>query len=87
MMKNRWGRIITITSVIGATGTAGGTRHVVEKFRQALRELLMEGRINGCNRAIAGGAPAGLVAPALSRDTRALRSTPAAQGEPEGFVL
>ncbi|HCU92910.1 MAG TPA: hypothetical protein DHU96_09295 [Actinobacteria bacterium] len=32
-------------------------------------------------------AAARLVVTALSRDTRALRSTPAAQGEPEGFVL
>ncbi|MEM8790023.1 MAG: 3-isopropylmalate dehydratase large subunit [Pseudomonadota bacterium] len=50
-------------SVIGLTGTAGGTGHVIEYCGQAIEELSMEGRMTVCNMAIEGGARAGLVAP------------------------
>jgi 3-isopropylmalate/(R)-2-methylmalate dehydratase large subunit len=50
-------------SVIGNTGTAGGTGHVIEYCGQAIRELSMEGRMTVCNMAIEGGARAGLIAP------------------------
>jgi 3-isopropylmalate/(R)-2-methylmalate dehydratase large subunit len=50
-------------SVIGHTGTAGGTGHVIEYCGQAIRELSMEGRMTVCNMAIEGGARAGLIAP------------------------
>ena len=50
-------------SVIGATGTAGGTGHVIEYCGEAIRGLSMEGRMTVCNMAIEGGARAGLIAP------------------------
>jgi 3-isopropylmalate/(R)-2-methylmalate dehydratase large subunit len=50
-------------SIIGATGTAGGTGHVIEYCGQAIEELSMEGRMTVCNMAIEGGARAGLIAP------------------------
>jgi 3-isopropylmalate/(R)-2-methylmalate dehydratase large subunit len=50
-------------SVIGHTGTAGGTGYVIEYCGQAIRELSMEGRMTVCNMAIEGGARAGLIAP------------------------
>ena len=50
-------------SVIGITGTAGGTGHVIEYAGSAIRDLSMEGRMTVCNMAIEGGARAGLVAP------------------------
>ncbi|MEM1344887.1 MAG: 3-isopropylmalate dehydratase large subunit [Pseudomonadota bacterium] len=50
-------------SVIGQTGTAGGTGHVIEYCGEAIRSLSMEGRMTVCNMAIEGGARAGLVAP------------------------
>jgi 3-isopropylmalate/(R)-2-methylmalate dehydratase large subunit len=50
-------------SVIGATGTAGGTGHVIEYCGSAIRDLSMEGRMTVCNMAIEGGARAGLIAP------------------------
>ncbi|MBC6436784.1 MAG: 3-isopropylmalate dehydratase large subunit [Rhodobacteraceae bacterium] len=50
-------------SVIGATGTAGGTGHVIEYCGAAIRALSMEGRMTVCNMAIEGGARAGLIAP------------------------
>jgi 3-isopropylmalate/(R)-2-methylmalate dehydratase large subunit len=50
-------------SVIGKTGTAGGTGHVIEYRGSAIRALSMEGRMTVCNMAIEGGARAGLVAP------------------------
>ncbi len=53
---------ITLT-VIGRTGTAGGTGHVIEYCGQAIRDLSMEGRMTVCNMAIEGGARAGLIAP------------------------
>ena len=53
---------ITLT-VIGRTGTAGGTGHVIEYCGEAIRSLSMEGRMTVCNMAIEGGARAGLIAP------------------------
>ena len=50
-------------SVIGATGTAGGTGYVIEYCGEAIRELSMEGRMTVCNMAIEGGARAGIIAP------------------------
>ncbi|PKP84452.1 MAG: 3-isopropylmalate dehydratase large subunit [Alphaproteobacteria bacterium HGW-Alphaproteobacteria-2] len=50
-------------SVIGATGTAGGTGHVIEYCGEAIESLSMEGRMTVCNMAIEGGARAGLIAP------------------------
>ena len=50
-------------SIIGKTGTAGGTGHVIEYCGEAIRALSMEGRMTVCNMAIEGGARAGLVAP------------------------
>ncbi|MEM8786981.1 MAG: 3-isopropylmalate dehydratase large subunit [Pseudomonadota bacterium] len=50
-------------SVIGKTGTAGGTGHVIEYMGEAIRGLSMEGRMTVCNMAIEGGARAGLIAP------------------------
>ncbi|MFO7757526.1 MAG: 3-isopropylmalate dehydratase large subunit [Roseovarius sp.] len=50
-------------SVIGATGTAGGTGYVIEYCGEAIRALSMEGRMTICNMAIEGGARAGLIAP------------------------
>ncbi|RMH38837.1 MAG: 3-isopropylmalate dehydratase large subunit [Alphaproteobacteria bacterium] len=50
-------------SIIGATGTAGGTGHVIEYAGEAIRGLSMEGRMTVCNMAIEGGARAGLIAP------------------------
>jgi 3-isopropylmalate/(R)-2-methylmalate dehydratase large subunit len=50
-------------SVIGQTGTAGGTGYVIEYCGEAIRSLSMEGRMTVCNMAIEGGARAGLIAP------------------------
>lgn len=50
-------------SVIGETGTAGGTGHVIEYCGTAIQALSMEGRMTVCNMAIEGGARAGLIAP------------------------
>ncbi|MGR3710501.1 MAG: 3-isopropylmalate dehydratase large subunit [Alterinioella nitratireducens] len=50
-------------SVIGKTGTAGGTGYVIEYCGEAIRDLSMEGRMTVCNLAIEGGARAGLIAP------------------------
>ncbi len=49
-------------SIIGATGTAGGTGYVIEYCGEAIRNLTMEGRMTVCNMAIEGGARAGLIA-------------------------
>ena len=49
--------------VIGKTGTAGGTGHVIEYCGEAIEALSMEGRMTVCNMAIEGGARAGLIAP------------------------
>ncbi|MEO1689697.1 MAG: aconitase family protein, partial [Pseudomonadota bacterium] len=53
---------LTLT-VIGETGTAGGTGHVIEYAGEAIEALSMEGRMTVCNMAIEGGARAGLIAP------------------------
>ncbi|MBX2853804.1 MAG: 3-isopropylmalate dehydratase large subunit [Rhodobacteraceae bacterium] len=50
-------------SIIGETGTAGGTGHVIEYMGAVIEALSMEGRMTVCNMAIEGGARAGLVAP------------------------
>ncbi|HUS54277.1 MAG TPA: 3-isopropylmalate dehydratase large subunit [Thermohalobaculum sp.] len=50
-------------SIIGHTGTAGGTGHVIEYCGEAIRALSVEGRMTVCNMAIEGGARAGLIAP------------------------
>ena len=50
-------------AIIGKTGSAGGTGHVVEFCGDAIRALSMEGRMTLCNMAIEMGAKAGLVAP------------------------
>ncbi len=50
-------------SIIGHTGTAGGTGHVIEYAGDAIRALSMEGRMTVCNMSIEGGARAGMIAP------------------------
>ncbi|MEM8629838.1 MAG: 3-isopropylmalate dehydratase large subunit [Pseudomonadota bacterium] len=50
-------------SIIGKTGTAGGTGHVIEYAGSAIHALSVEGRMTVCNMAIEGGARAGLIAP------------------------
>ncbi|SIS53172.1 3-isopropylmalate/(R)-2-methylmalate dehydratase large subunit [Roseivivax lentus] len=52
-----------VLSIIGKTGTAGGTGYVIEYCGEAIRDLSMEGRMTICNMAIEGGARAGLIAP------------------------
>jgi len=52
-----------VLSIIGETGTAGGTGHVIEYCGTAIEALSMEGRMTVCNMAIEGGARAGLIAP------------------------
>jgi 3-isopropylmalate/(R)-2-methylmalate dehydratase large subunit len=52
-----------ILAIIGETGTAGGTGHVMEYAGEAIRALSMEGRMTVCNMAIEGGARAGMIAP------------------------
>ena len=52
-----------VLSIIGETGTGGGTGHVIEYCGEAIRALSMEGRMTVCNMAIEGGARAGLIAP------------------------
>ena len=50
-------------SIIGETGTAGGTGHVIEYVGSVISDLSVEGRMTVCNMAIEGGARAGLIAP------------------------
>ncbi len=50
-------------AVIGETGTAGGTGHVIEYRGSVIDAMSVEGRMTVCNMAIEGGARAGLVAP------------------------
>lgn len=50
-------------AIIGRTGIAGGTGHVIEYAGPAVRSLSMEGRMTLCNMSIEAGARAGLVAP------------------------
>jgi 3-isopropylmalate/(R)-2-methylmalate dehydratase large subunit len=52
-----------VLTIIGRTGTAGGTGYVIEYCGEAIRSLSMEGRMTICNMAIEGGARAGLIAP------------------------
>ncbi|WP_299817876.1 3-isopropylmalate dehydratase large subunit [uncultured Jannaschia sp.] len=52
-----------VLTIIGRTGTAGGTGYVIEYCGEAIRALSMEGRMTICNMAIEGGARAGLIAP------------------------
>jgi 3-isopropylmalate/(R)-2-methylmalate dehydratase large subunit len=52
-----------VLAIIGKTGTAGGTGHVIEYDGAAIRALSMEGRMSVCNMAIEGGARAGMIAP------------------------
>ncbi|MBI3420297.1 MAG: 3-isopropylmalate dehydratase large subunit, partial [Proteobacteria bacterium] len=52
-----------ILAVIGATGTAGGTGHVMEYVGEVFRDMTMEGRMTVCNMSIEAGARAGLIAP------------------------
>ena len=52
-----------VLTIIGETGTGGGTGYVIEYCGDAIRELSMEGRMTICNMAIEGGARAGLIAP------------------------
>ncbi|MBW5811378.1 3-isopropylmalate dehydratase large subunit [Yersinia kristensenii] len=52
-----------VLAIIGKTGSAGGTGHVVEFCGSAIETLSMEGRMTLCNMAIEMGAKAGLVAP------------------------
>jgi len=52
-----------VLAIIGKTGSAGGTGHVVEFCGDAIAALSMEGRMTLCNMAIEMGAKAGLVAP------------------------
>uniref|UniRef100_UPI00398C5246 aconitase family protein n=1 Tax=Salmonella enterica TaxID=28901 RepID=UPI00398C5246 len=53
----------SVLAIIGKTGSAGGTGHVVEFRGYAIRALGMEGRMTLCNMAMEMGAKAGLVAP------------------------
>lgn len=48
-----------VLAIIGKTGSAGGTGHVVEFCGEAIRDLSMEGRMTLCNMAIEMGAKAG----------------------------
>ena len=50
-------------SIIGETGTAGGTGHVIEYTGSVISNLSVERRMTVCNMAIEGGARAGLIAP------------------------
>ncbi len=50
-------------AIIGATGAAGGTGHVIEYTGQVIRDMSIEGRLTVANMAIEGGARSGLMAP------------------------
>ncbi len=52
-----------VLAIIGETGAAGGTGHVIEYTGSAIRGMSVEGRLTVCNMAIEGGARSGLVAP------------------------
>jgi len=52
-----------VLAIIGETGTAGGTGHVMEYVGEAFRAMSMEGRMTVCNMSIEAGARAGLIAP------------------------
>ena len=53
----------SILAIIGKIGTAGGTGHVIEYAGDAIRALVMAGRMTVCNMSIEGGARAGMIAP------------------------
>jgi 3-isopropylmalate/(R)-2-methylmalate dehydratase large subunit len=48
-------------AIIRATGTAGGTGHVIEFGGAAIRAMTMEGRMTLCNMSIEAGARAGMI--------------------------
>ena len=50
-------------AVIGHTGTAGGTGHVIEYRGAVFETMSVEGRLTVCNMSIEAGARAGLIAP------------------------
>ncbi|MBM3265642.1 MAG: 3-isopropylmalate dehydratase large subunit [candidate division Zixibacteria bacterium] len=52
-----------ILSIVGRTGTAGGTGMVIEYTGSAIRGLNMDERMTVCNMSIELGARAGLIAP------------------------
>jgi 3-isopropylmalate dehydratase large subunit len=52
-----------VLAIIGLTGTAGGTGHVVEYMGSTFRDMSIEGRLTVANMAIEGGARSGLFAP------------------------
>ena len=52
-----------ILKIIGTSGTAGGTGHVIEFAGDVIRNLSMEERMTVCNMTIEAGARAGLIAP------------------------
>ena len=56
-----------ILAIIGKTGTAGGTGHVIEYAGPAIEALSMEGRMTVSNMTIEAGARAGLIAPTRRR--------------------
>ncbi|MAL26092.1 MAG: 3-isopropylmalate dehydratase large subunit [Croceicoccus sp.] len=52
-----------VMHIIGVTGTAGGTGHVVEYRGKVFEDMSIESRLTVCNMEIEGGARAGLIAP------------------------
>src|SRR6202142_2276739 len=52
-----------ILAVIARLGIGGGTGHVIEYRRSAIRALSMEERMTVCNMSIEAGARAGMIAP------------------------
>jgi len=52
-----------VLAIIGRTGTAGGTGHVIEYRGSTFRDMSIEGRLTVANMAIEGGARSGLFAP------------------------
>jgi 3-isopropylmalate/(R)-2-methylmalate dehydratase large subunit len=52
-----------VLAIIGKTGAAGGTGHVIEYTGSTIRALSVEGRLTVANMAIEGGARSGLIAP------------------------
>jgi len=52
-----------ILGIIGKIGIGGGRGHVVEYTGEAVRSLLMDGRMTVCNMSVEGGAKAGMISP------------------------
>jgi 3-isopropylmalate dehydratase large subunit len=52
-----------VLEIVGRTGTAGGTGHVIEYRGSTFRDMSIEGRLTVANMAIEGGARSGLFAP------------------------